>query len=413
MTNVLKLGCIADDYTGATDLCSMLVRTGRRVVQCFGVPDADEISGLGDADAIVIALKSRSIVADDAVRQSIEALRFLQRCDAQRFFFKYCSTFDSTAEGNIGQVSDALADQLGVETVFFCPAFPENGRTIHCGHLFVGGVLLSESGMRNHPLNPMTDSNLVRVLQQQTTRRVGWISPRHFNNTVDATALIVDSVDDDDLRRSARLASDHRLLTGGSAIAGHWADAIGVANSGDWPASDASELEASPTVILAGSCSDATQQQTALFEASHAVMHLPIDAPEDSQTVAKMGLDWFESKIDDGEKCVLFASGGSASAIEAARKRWGEAEAAERTETVFSIIAEGLQQRGVRRMIVAGGETSGSVINALGIESVRIGKEIAPGVPWITSIGASPMRLALKSGNFGGPKFFFDAMETI
>lgn len=428
-TNDLKLGCIADDYTGATDLCSMLVRSGRRVIQCFGVPAADQIDRLADADAIVVALKSRSIAADDAVDQSLRSLRFLQSWGADRFFFKYCSTFDSTPKGNIGQVADALADQLADElpptsadqasgavdpsTILFCPAFPENGRTVYCGHLFVGGVLLNESGMRNHPLNPMTDSSLVRVLEPQTKRSVDWISPRDPKKSI-AAALIVDGIDEDDLKRTASLANRHRFLTGGSAIAGHWADQIGVSKSGGWH--EAEDLQNNdlhwPAVILAGSCSDATGQQVAIFEHDHHVMHLPVDAPEDSESIVATAIDWFQKQIADGQRCVLFASGSDPKMIDAARRRWGETGAAERTELIFSLIAKRLADLGVRRIIVAGGETSGAVINSLGIDAVQIGREIATGVPWVTSLGQSPMRLALKSGNFGGPRFFLDTLET-
>ncbi|TWT67251.1 3-oxo-tetronate kinase [Allorhodopirellula solitaria] len=415
-----QLGCIADDYTGATDLSSMLVRTGRRVIQCFGVPDSDQRVGIEEADAVVVALKSRSIDSEQAVKLSLAALEFLQSWGADRFFFKYCSTFDSTEHGNIGQVADGLADELGAESLLFCPGFPENGRTVHCGHLFVDGVPLSESGMRNHPLNPMRDSNLVRVLQAQTPHRVGWRSPRELTGDGEPSRWIVDAVDDDDLRAATDLASEHMLLTGGSAVAGYWADAIGVRRSVsppdlEPPGSEPPAGSTRPCVILAGSCSEATREQAALFEKKHPALHLVVADSATPESLAEDALRWCSehwSRSEQGSQPLLISSGSCPQAVEAARQRWGDREAAARTESVFASIATGLRDRGVRRMIIAGGETSGTVVGALGVTAVRIGREIAPGVPWVTSIGDTTMSLALKSGNFGGPRFFFDAMES-
>ncbi len=414
------LGCIADDYTGATDLSSMLVRAGLRVVQCFGVPDAVE-HGL-DADAVVVSLKSRSIAADEAVRCSLDALRFLQTLGIDRFFFKYCSTFDSTSAGNIGPVADALANELNAGNVIFCPAFPENGRTVYCGHLFVGGVPLHESSMRNHPLNPMTDSNLVRVLQAQSTRPVELLRLGDSLKSNHECHLIADSINDDDLRRVASRAREHRLLTGGSAIARYWGEELMASSGRD--ASQQNELACDQSktrvesrnghsIILAGSCSEATRLQITEFAKQYPVCHLDLELAE-VQESASGALAWCDGHWDsqeNGQVPLLICSSASASAIDGARARWGEQAAAERVEQIFSLIAKGLIDRNVHRLIVAGGETSGAVINALGIQAVRIDHEITPGVPWVETASPRKLALALKSGNFGGPRFFFDALE--
>ncbi|WP_404305273.1 3-oxo-tetronate kinase [Neorhodopirellula lusitana] len=428
--NVERIGCIADDYTGATDLSSMLVRAGLRVVQCFGIPEDYDALQFADADAIVVSLKSRSIAAKDAVEESLAALRFLQSAGVNRFFFKYCSTFDSTAAGNIGPVADAIADALDVDTLFFCPSFPENGRTVYCGHLFVNGMPLHESGMRNHPLNPMTDSNLVRILKTQSRRDVAWLASGQAPSTPSPTHYIVDAINDNDLRKAAELAKSHVFLTGGSAIARYWVEAIGLGNAGlqtsrdDTKAADADQTSTSPgrlSVILAGSCSDATRAQVAEFERSHPVLHLNVDG---SQTVEQMTSEaiqwcaqhWSNNADTHTRQPVLICSSASPASVAAARQQLGEREAAEFTEAVFAAIAHELPQHGVTRIVVAGGETSGAVINALNITAVRIGNEIAPGVPWVTTASShtssTPLSLALKSGNFGGPRFFFDALET-
>jgi 3-dehydrotetronate 4-kinase len=430
------LGCIADDYTGATDLSSMLVRAGLRVVQVFGVAASidslkDRLSDeLGNIDAVVIALKSRSVAAEDAVRQSLIALEQLQSIGADRFFFKYCSTFDSTPAGNIGPVAEALADALHSETVWFCPAFPENGRTVYCGHLFVDGVLLHESGMRNHPLNPMTDSNLVRVLQAQCTSRVGNLPLREVQPGSDAWKgnpgirhWIVDTVADNDLRCLATTAGDHRLLTGGSAIARYWAETLfdrqttaasfSLSQQYESQTPD-QQLSAYPkTIILAGSCSIATRQQTAAFGRRGAVLQLNVagaTAKGSFEDAVQQTLRWCRSHAD--QPAALITSGWDDDAVAAAVQVHGEYAAARLTESLFAAIAAALVESGVNQLIVAGGETSGAVTAALKIDTVRIGNEIAPGVPWVHTLTSPPLSLALKSGNFGAADFFNDALAT-
>ncbi len=414
------LGCIADDYTGATDLSSMLVRAGMRVVQCFGIPDT--VDTKCEADAVVISLKSRSIPAEYAVSNSIEALRFLQTLGTERFFFKYCSTFDSTPAGNIGPVADALAEYLDVRQVLFCPAFPENGRTVYCGHLFVAAVPLHESSMRYHPLNPMTDSNLVRVLQSQSKRRVDVWKRGEAEGGQSACHVIADAIDDEDLKRIASHARQHRLVTGGSAIARYWAEEL-LAESyrNNHPHNDrcsrptraSIETLRGRSMILAGSCSEATRSQIAEFAKRYPVVQLDLDFSniEESANVALAWTDQQWESLDNQQPPLLICSNAEESDVSLTRKLWGETQAAERVEKIFALIARGLIERNVQRLIVAGGETSGSVIAALSIRSVRIQHEIAPGVPWVQTTTSPTLNLALKSGNFGGTRFFLDALE--
>ena len=408
----VRLGCIADDYTGATDLSSMLVRAGLRVVQCFGVPDGRAIDDLNDADAIVIALKSRSIPALDAVEMSLRALQFLQARGMRRTFFKYCSTFDSTSDGNIGPVADALAEALGVGALYFCPSFPENGRTVHCGHLFVGGQPLHESGMRNHPLNPMHDSSLVRLLQAQSKRKVVSLSLHGQRDVSSPVHYVVDAIDDAALRRVAKQAAGHVLLSGASAIAGHWAQATGVRRSGGWPGDEFTCDPKTTTVILAGSCSEATRCQIDQFEQSHPVRRVSVEAAFDVQRAVSETLLWCDQQWKKSTQPILICSSPIA-ATDGLHQQYPNSSAmTTRVEKFFARLAVSVRRRGITRLIVAGGETSGAVINALDIDSVRIGPEIATGVSWVRSTGSDPMELALKSGNFGGPRFFLDALQV-
>jgi 3-dehydrotetronate 4-kinase len=449
------LGCIADDFTGATDLASMLVRSGMRVIQCFGIPRRKSL--LDNCDAVVISLKSRSISGEESVRLSLQALQYLGELGIERFFFKYCSTFDSTPAGNIGPVADALAEALSVDQVLFCPAFPENGRTVYCGHLFVHGVPLHESSLRNHPLNPMTDSNLVRWLQQQSRRHVTkldrdsiWHGSREITSET-ATHWIADAVDDGDLAELARLAADHRLLTGGSAIAEHWGKellkiyresevAISEGNSRPKPSNSANRLlepdgladidpskdatdfsrsardsDSSPrqlprVIILAGSCSEATRQQIIEFEAHGPVYRLNGPSQDIDATVSEV-LRWVEKHRH--QPSLLISSSSAPEAVKAAKEEYGALQSATMIEDLMSEIALKLVNLGVERFVIAGGETSGAIVKRLGIEAVRIGSEIVPGVPCIQSLNPPFPCFALKSGNFGGPRFFLDAVDKL
>ncbi|MFE5919160.1 3-oxo-tetronate kinase [Streptomyces sp. NPDC056468] len=420
----IRLGCLADDFTGATDLANNLVRAGMRVVQLIDVPE-DRIDGQAiDADAVVIALKSRTTPASDAVDASLRALAWLRSAGAEQIYFKYCSTFDSTPAGNIGPVTEALMDALGADFTIATPAFPDNGRTVFKGHLFVGDVLLSESGMRHHPLTPMTDPNLVSVLQAQTGRPVGLVDHTVVAGGGDAVrtrfdelrkegvgVAIVDSVSNRDLVRLGEAVRDLPLVTAGSGLA------IGLpANWGFEPSAAAAQLPPADghAAVVSGSVSDATNGQVLKFlrtgRPAFSVDPLRIAAGED---VAGQALAFAEAHLADGP--VLVYSTEAPDTVRAVQGRLGAAEAGELVERTLARVARGLVDRGVRRLVVAGGETSGAVVQALGITRLRIGPQISPGVPWCAATlpGGDTLHITLKSGNFGGPDFFTDALALL
>jgi uncharacterized protein YgbK (DUF1537 family) len=411
------LGCIADDFTGATDLAGMLVQAGMRTVQMIGVPEAPVPA---DVDAIVVALKSRTIPAVDAVAQSLAALAWLQNAGCRQFYFKYCSTFDSTDAGNIGPVTDALMSALDTRFTIACPAFPENRRTIYLGHLFVGDKLLSESGMENHPLTPMKDPNLVRVLQRQTKRKVGLVACDAVSASAEAVRrrfaqlreqgveiAIADALSNDDLRRLGAACADLPLVTAGSGLALGLGQNFSGALEG---AGKADRLPQTPgfRAVLAGSCSLATQGQVAALKAAgrpaYVVDPLNLARGED---VAAAALGWAESCLPEGP--VLIYATAPAEQVKAVQTELGSERAGQLVEQAFARIARGLVDRGVRQLIVAGGETSGAVVSALGVNGLRIGPQIDPGVPWTASLSGVPLALALKSGNFGSEDFFLKA----
>ncbi len=426
MTKAL-LGCIADDFTGATDLANNLVRTGFRVVQTIGIPDGPLDA---EADAVVVSLKSRTIPAADAVAQSLAALAWLQRQGAGQIYFKYCSTFDSTAQGNIGPVTDALMDALGTDFTIACPAFPENARTIFKGYLFVGDELLHESGMRNHPLTPMLDSNLVRVLQAQTQRRVGLIDYRTVAQGATAitqriatlkaagvSMAVIDAVSNDDLRSMGPALAKLPLLTAGSGVAIGLKPAQGEAALGDAASlPPAQGLRA----IVSGSCSTATNGQVAAFIASggaaFAVNPMQLAQGVD---VAANALAFSQEYLANSpaNSPVLVYATAEPEAVRAVQAELGVERAGQLVEQALATVARGLVQQGVRQLIVAGGETSGACVQALDIKRLRIGPQIAPGVPWCHA--PSPhapvqgLHLALKSGNFGAPDFFTTAFDVV
>jgi uncharacterized protein YgbK (DUF1537 family) len=416
----IYLGCIADDFTGATDLANNLVRAGMRVVQTIGVPEAP----LDDAvDAVVVALKSRTIAPAEAIAQSLHALAWLQTQGARQIYFKYCSTFDSTAQGNIGPVTEALMDALQTDFTIATPAFPDNGRTVFKGHLFVGEVLLNESGMQHHPLTPMTDPNLVRVLQAQTRRPVGLIDHRAVAQGEAAIrariaalraqgvgVAIVDAVSNDDLLRLGPALKDMPLVTAGSGVA------IGLpANFGLAPSPQASRLPPATGLqaVVSGSCSVATNRQVAHFIATgrpaFAVNPLRLAAGDD---VAAEALAWAEPLLAGGP--VLVYSTAEPGAVKSVQGQLGVEAAGALVEQCLAFIARSLVQRGVRQLIVAGGETSGACVQALGITQMQIGPQIDPGVPWCHAVTAhGGLHLALKSGNFGTEDFFTKAFAAL
>ncbi len=415
------LGAIADDFTGATDLCNTLVKQGMRAVQVIGVPR--EPLDIGNAEAVVVALKSRSNPPGDAVSSSLEALSWLRRIGAKQFFFKYCSTFDSTARGNIGPVADALLDALDADFAPVCPAFPANGRTVYQGHLFVGESLLSESAMKDHPLTPMRDSNLVRLMSAQSRRRVGLVDRATVAAGADAVRsafralahsglgyVVVDAISDDDLLTIGEAAADQVLVTGGSGVAlglpGNFRrrGLLGAPAPARLPAVEGRE------VVLAGSCSVATRRQLdhvrdtwpcIRLDALRLAEHDVVD-----EVVERAIEAWNESPV------VVYASA-DPDEVSRAQAALGAERAGAVVEAALAGIARALVERGARRLVVAGGETSGAVVSALGVRGLVIGAEIAPGVPWTHTLGAPGVALALKSGNFGSEDFFARALGML
>ena len=414
------LGAIADDFTGATDLASMLVGQGMRVVQLIGVPAASD--PVPDADAIIVALKSRTAPVAEAVADSLAALEWLQAADCKQFFFKYCSTFDSTDQGNIGPVADELVEALGCGFALACPAFPVNGRSVYQGYLFVGSSLLNESGMENHPLTPMKDANLVRVLSRQTDATVGLVSYATVQHGAMAirgamTVLkeqgrryaIVDAVTNDDLFAIGKAAAKHALITGGSGVAIGLPEnfrAAGLLQEAEDPG--ALPEAGGHCAVLAGSCSRAT-----LFQIGTAKLHVPtleLDplATPDTKILAAQAIAWMDGKL--GDTPIVIAASGTPEKVAALQAQLGRDAAGALVEATLAEIAEALVARGVRRLVVAGGETSGAVVQRLGVRRLRIGDEIDPGVPWTYAEGSGPsLHLALKIGNFGARDFFLKA----
>jgi uncharacterized protein YgbK (DUF1537 family) len=420
----LLLGCIGDDHTGSTDLANTLVKNGMRTVQVIGVPA--EGTPVPDAEAIVVALKSRTTPAEVAVAESVAAIRWLKRAGARQFFFKYCSTFDSTDRGNIGPVTEALMAELGGDTTIACPAFPTNGRTLYKGHLFVFGDLLSESSMRNHPLTPMTDANLVRVLQRQTTLPVGLVEYTDVDMGPNAIAAalakqskagkriaIVDAVSDPQLYDIGTACAGMTLVTGGSGVACGLPENFRRSGLIPADAAQASQLPdiAGPEAIVAGSCSTATLAQLAHAEKTNPVFHIDPARVMAAEDVAGAALDWAADKLGHGRP--IFAASADAKTVAIAQQHFGRMEVGEMLERTLAAIASGLVEKGVRRLVVAGGETSGAVVQGLGITRLRIGPEIDPGVPWCESLDDPHLAIALKSGNFGGEDFFTKAFEML
>ena len=420
----LLLGCIADDLTGATDIANTLARRGMSVVQTIGVPAAGDAAP--NAEAIVVALKSRTIPAAEAVAQSLAACCWLKAAGARQFYFKYCSTFDSTDAGNIGPVGDALLGELGAKFTVACPAFPETGRTIYLGHLFVGKQLLSDSPMRDHPLTPMRDANLVRVLARQTKAKVDLVALPVIRRGVVAvraafaelaakgiTYAIVDAVEDNDLLILDEAVAELSLVTGGSGAA------IGLPENyrraGLIPSR--TTVESLPAAgglgaAIAGSCSVATLGQVAAMRTKYPARSIdPLKLAANSAEEVAEALAWAAPLLARGP--VLIHASAAPDAVAAAQKALGREQAGALVEAALASIAQGLVKAGVRRLVVAGGETSGAVVQRLGIKALRIGPQIDPGVPAVYAESTPPMAMALKSGNFGAQDFFTKALEAL
>ena len=420
---MLLLGCIADDFTGATDLANNLVRAGMRVVQAIGVPRDDLES---DVDAVVVALKSRTIAAGQAIAQSLEALRWLRGHGARQIYFKYCSTFDSTPDGNIGPVTEALMDAFHTDFTIATPAFPDNARTVFKGYLFVGDVPLNESGMQDHPLTPMRDANLVRVLQAQCRRKVGLIDYQVVGRGAEAIRAridalrkadvgiaVVDAISNADLDAIAPALAGLPLVTAGSGLAVGLPRNFGVA-----PSNRASALPAATgyAAIVSGSCSVATNRQVRTF-IDHGGLAYRIDLLKVAlrEDIVRDALRWAESRLAQGP--VLIYSTTDAAGVKRIQEQFGVAGASDMLERALGAITRGLVGLGVRRLILAGGETAGASVQALNVTTLRIGPQIDPGVPWChASLDEPPptgVHLALKSGNFGSDDFFSKAFAVL
>ncbi|RFC64411.1 four-carbon acid sugar kinase family protein [Fulvimarina endophytica] len=413
----MKLGCIGDDFTGSSDLANMLAKEGMRVTQFTGTPSEDASP---DVDAGVVALKSRTLPAEDAVRLSLEALEWLKAQGCTQFFFKYCYTFDSTREGNVGPVTDALMEALGADRTIVCPAFPATGRSLYQGHLFVNGVLLSESGMENHPLTPMTDADIRRWMGHQTKHAVGHVAATTVFEGADAIraaigeevaagrpVIVVDAIRDADLREIGRAVKDMTLITGGSGVSlGIPANLLDKSDRID-VAADWSGLEG-PAAIIAGSASKMTRAQVERYAASNPAMEITAEMVMEGETSPEEAARFaFEA---DGT--ALLYSSADPGTVKAAQARYGRETVAGRLEDFFAETARQLVAGGVTRLVTAGGETSGAVVEGLDLSALRIGPEIAPGVPAVKAEDRD-LVLALKSGNFGDADFFETALRVL
>ncbi len=418
----IVFGAIADDFTGATDLANTLVKEGMRVVQVIGVPEPG--IDYGDADAVVVALKSRTSPVAEAIEQSLQALAWLQAQGAGQVLFKYCSTFDSTPDGNIGPVADALRKALRTEFALVCPAFPENGRTIYNGVLFVGELPLAESPMKDHPLTPMRDSNLMRLMEAQSSGRVGLIPLRVVRDGVDAISAriaelklqgmsygVIDALDEIDLRTIGKAAADHVLITGGSGVA------LGLPENfrgnGQIEAQQNVMMPAvvGRALILAGSCSTATRAQLEVAKKQWPCRKIDIDRIAAGEDVVGNLAAWAIEEPEDSP--VVIYGSADPQEVKAVQARYGVERSGKMMEETLGALAVRLSNAGFHRLVVAGGETSGAVVSALEVKMLQIGPEIAPGVPWTQTLGTRPLALALKSGNFGRPTFFADALKAL
>lgn len=415
----MLLGVIADDFTGGTDIAGFLVENGMRTIQLSGVPSADmDVK----ADAVVISLKSRSCPVEEALSDSLGALKWLREQGCKQYYFKYCSTFDSTADGNIGPVTDALLDELGEKFTIVCPALPVNGRTVFNGHLFVMGELLSDSGMRNHPVTPMTDSSLLRLMDKQSRGKTGLVPYSTIDKGADAVVkayeqlgkngsryAVVDAFNADHLETLGKSVQNLKLVTGGSGLA------IGIAKNWEGSLTNLTDVKeaglprAEKSVILSGSCSEMTNIQVKAYIDS--VPHFAIEVAsciEDAGYSEKV-CDWVMDNIAGDHAPIVYATA-ETEKLQTIQNKFGAEASSQAVERFFSQLAAHLQRKGVKNFIVAGGETSGVVTKSLGVNGFCIGPQIAPGVPWVKSLDGE-LSLALKSGNFGDPHFFTKAQE--
>lgn len=421
MTKRVFLGAVADDFTGATDLAALMARSGLSVSLRIGVPEPGTEAA---ADCEVVALKIRTEPVKEAVSEARNALSWLQSIGAERFFWKYCSTFDSTAQGNIGPVAEAMMVQLGAEQTVYCPSFPENGRTVFHGHLFVGNELLSDSPMKNHPLTPMTDSNLVRLLEPQTTNSVGLIEKSVVSRGADAiksklkslksdgvSHVVIDAIDEDDLKAVGAASANHMLVTGGSAVALPLVETLSGKLRGSAPTKTAIAVD-DCSLILSGSCSAMTRKQVSVFAEKKPSYRLDPMALAKDDMALKAAKAWLEGQDASAPKLIYATA--DPEDVKRAQAELGREKAGEIVEHALAALAQWAREIGHRRFVVAGGESSGAVTQALGVSQLTIGPEIAPGVPWtFANSNGYDIALALKSGNFGRESFFQDALDQL
>lgn len=411
----LHIGVIADDLTGATDIASFLVEAGLRTVQ---LNSTSEVPSDLAAEAVVIGLKTRSIPADQAVAANTTALRLLQQLGAQQVIFKYCSTFDSTSEGNIGPVTDALLDALDEDFTAVVPALPVNGRTVYQGNLFVHGQPLAESGMRHHPITPMHDSNLLRLMDAQSRGSSGLVPYDVVENGPEAVRAelerlrlngaryaVIDTLTHAHLDTIGLAVHDMPLVTGGSGVGsgvGHALvqqnPAVGEAAAASW------RFTAGKTVVLSGSASEMTNAQVQQY-LQHAP-HLPVDIDQlvrDASAYVDQSAEWVLAH--SGAYAPMVYATAPAAEVQHLQNTHGAQFLSSTIENFFAELASTLRQRGVTRFITAGGETSGAVTQSLKVGGFEVGPQISPGVPWVRSLDGE-LDLALKSGNFGDEDFF-------
>ena len=418
----MKIGVIADDFTGATDIASFLVLNGLKTVQMCGItPDLPA----PDAEAVVISHKSRSCPVQDAIAETQASLQWLLKHNCQQIYFKYCSTFDSSKEGNIGPVADALMETLGEKFTIFSPALPVNGRTVYKGYLFVGDVLLEESGMRNHPITPMTDSSLVRLVEMQSKGKCGVVTLETVRQGAAAVKAkiselkaagysyaVIDAIDESDLIVQGEALKDMRLVTGGSGLAIGLARQVAEPNSDSTKAQSLGYPQGKKAVVFSGSCSVMTNKQVAFYQQQAATKAVDVDAlikATDLKAFVADYVQFYQEHADDQNAPLIFATA-NPEELSRIQKQYGVAESSHAVENFFAELSTQLYAAGVRRFIIAGGETSSIVTKALQVAGFYIGPAIAPGVPWVRSIN-NDISLTLKSGNFGQEDFFLKAQK--
>lgn len=415
----MLLGCIADDFTGASDLANTLARGGMRTTQFCSVPDAPAPS---DCEAGIVALKTRSISVEEAISQSLEALDWLQRQGCSQYFFKYCSTFDSTKTGNIGPVAEAILNMLDAPSAIVCPSFPATGRTVYMGHLFVGDRLLDESGMENHPITPMSDADIRRWLGHQTSLPIGHVRlsqvARGHEAISDAIAesaargerlIVVDAVSNDDLTAIGRAMAGARFITGGSGVA------LGLPANfhADGLLRDAGSAFVgveSPAAVLSGSCSTTSRRQVEIYLQDHPSLFIDARDLLAGVTTVESAAEFV---LQNAAEAPIVYSTADSQTVSRQNQTHGRDRSASAIESFFANLAVHLLDSGVRRIVVGGGETSGAVVKALQLAELTIGPEIDPGVPALASEKDGPVRLALKSGNFGSSDFFNKAVKAL